>query len=93
MMNRTFHVLEVFIRIIGKAVGFLAFFAAGSILYEVFVRTVFNRPTVWVSESAVFACATIYFLAGAWILQGRSCAKRSIVFEPVAPQEDFLSTV
>jgi TRAP-type mannitol/chloroaromatic compound transport system permease small subunit len=59
-------------RWLGRSTGFLAFFVAVAIVYEVFVRHFFNRPTVWANESTIFAAAAIYMLAGGWaILEDR----------------------
>ena len=53
---------------IGKAVSLLGLFVAVVILYEILMRTFFRRPTVWASESTVFACGLIYLLGGALTL-------------------------
>lgn len=57
---------------LGRSTGFLAFFVAAAIVYEVFVRHFLNRPTVWANESTIFAACVIYMLAGGWaILEDR----------------------
>jgi TRAP-type mannitol/chloroaromatic compound transport system permease small subunit len=57
---------------LGRSTGFLAFFVAAAIVYEVFVRYFLNRPTVWANESTIFAACVIYMLAGGWaILEDR----------------------
>lgn len=53
---------------IGRSTGFLAFFVAAAIVYEVIVRHFFHRPTVWASESTIFAACVLYMLAGAWAI-------------------------
>jgi len=57
---------------LGRSTGFLAFFVAAAIVYEVIVRHFFNRPTVWANESTIFAACVIYMLAGGWaVLEDR----------------------
>lgn len=54
---------------IGRATGLLVPFVALTIAYEIVTRHFFRRPTVWANESTVFACAMVYLLAGAWLIQ------------------------
>ena len=54
---------------IGKAVSILALVVAFIIGYEIFVRQVLVKPTVWVSEATVFGCGLLYLLGGAWTLK------------------------
>jgi len=54
---------------IGKAVSLLALVVAFIIAYEIFVRQVLVKPTVWVSEATVFGCGLLYLLGGAWTLK------------------------
>jgi len=54
---------------IGKAVSILALVVAFIIAYEIFVRQVLVKPTVWVSEATVFGCGLLYLLGGAWTLK------------------------
>jgi TRAP-type mannitol/chloroaromatic compound transport system permease small subunit len=54
---------------IGKAVSLLSLAVAFIIAYEIFVRQVLVKPTVWVSEATVFGCGLLYLLGGAWTLK------------------------
>ena len=53
---------------LGRTTGFLAFFVAAAIVYEVIMRYFFHRPTVWANESTIFAACILYMLAGAWAI-------------------------
>ena len=53
---------------IGKTVSILSLFVALVIVYEILMRGFFGRPTVWASETTVFACGLVYLLGGAWTL-------------------------
>ena len=52
----------------GKATSFCCGFMVLAINYEVNMRYVFNTPTLWVTESVVFAGALLYVVAGAWTM-------------------------
>ena len=54
---------------IGKVVCILSLVVAFIISYEIFVRQVLVKPTVWVSEATVFGCGLLYLLGGAWTLK------------------------
>lgn len=54
---------------IGKAVSLLSLGVAFIISYEIFMREVMVKPTVWVAEATVFGCALLYLLGGAWTIR------------------------
>jgi TRAP-type mannitol/chloroaromatic compound transport system permease small subunit len=54
---------------IGKGVSILSLGVAFIIVYEIIVRQVFLKPTVWVDEGTVFGCGLLYMLGGAWTLR------------------------
>ena len=54
---------------IGKVVCILSLVVAFIICYEIFVRQVLVKPTVWVAEGTVFGCGLLYLLGGAWTLK------------------------
>ena len=54
---------------IGKATSVLSLVVAFIILYEIFMREVLAKPTVWVAEATVFGCGLLYLLGGAWTLK------------------------
>ena len=53
---------------IGKVVSILSMVVAFIITYEIVMRQVFVKPTVWVAEGTVFGCGLLYMLGGAWTL-------------------------
>ena len=67
-MKRILALVEASSTWAGKAVSLLGLFVAAVIVYEILMRTFLKRPTVWASESTVFACGLIYLLGGAWTL-------------------------
>lgn len=54
---------------IGKATSILSLVVAFIIFYEIFMREVLVKPTVWVAEATVFGCGLLYLLGGAWTLK------------------------
>jgi TRAP-type mannitol/chloroaromatic compound transport system permease small subunit len=67
-MERVFAAIERINTWLGRTTGFLAFFVAAAIVYEVIMRHFFKQPTVWASESTIFAACFLYMLAGAWAI-------------------------
>jgi len=53
---------------IGKVVSILSLVVAFIIFYEIIMREIFVKPTVWVAEGTVFGCGLLYMLGGAWTL-------------------------
>jgi TRAP-type mannitol/chloroaromatic compound transport system permease small subunit len=54
---------------IGKVTSILSLVVAFFIFYEIFMREVLVKPTVWVAEGTVFGCGLLYLLGGAWTLK------------------------
>ena len=50
--------------------GGILLFMGASILYEVFMRYLFNAPTRWVIEFSEYMLLYMALLAGAWVLKG-----------------------
>ena len=54
---------------IGKVTSMLSLVVAFIICYEIFMREVLVKPTIWVAEATVFGCGLLYLLGGAWTLK------------------------
>jgi TRAP-type mannitol/chloroaromatic compound transport system permease small subunit len=54
---------------IGKVISILSLVVALIITYEIFMREVLVKPTLWVAEGTVFGCGLLYLLGGAWTLK------------------------
>ena len=67
-MERLLNAIDRFNTVIGRATGVLVFFVSTAIVYEIIMRFLFRRPTVWSNESTVFACCMVYMLGGAWAM-------------------------
>ena len=58
-------------------------FIVSIIFYEVVMRYVFERPTLWVNEMAVWLGAMIYLLAGVYAMQRRSHIRITALYDAV----------
>jgi len=76
----------------GKAVSFFIFALAAIVGYEVVMRYVFNRPTVWVNDLSAMFFGTFIIIGGAYTLRdgghvnmdviyGRFSSKRKAFFD------------
>jgi len=54
---------------VGKVTSILSLIVAFIISYEIFMREVLVKPTIWVAEATVFGCGLLYLLGGAWTLK------------------------
>ena len=54
---------------IGKVTSMLSLVVAFIICYEIFMRELLVKPTIWVAEATVFGCGLLYLLGGAWTLK------------------------
>ena len=66
--------------------GGILLFMGASILYEVFMRYLFNAPTRWVIEFSEYMLLYMPLLAGAWVLKGEGHVKVEMLVD-VLPQK------
>lgn len=52
----------------GRFASIFSLVCAFVIAYEIVLRQLFLKPTVWAAEATVFACAILYLLGGPWTL-------------------------
>ena len=86
-MSQILHILDRIVKVIGKAVSYLMLLVVGIVCYEVFMRYVFHRPTVWASEAIVICCSFLYVLGTAWALQENRHVKIDILWEKIKSQK------
>jgi TRAP-type mannitol/chloroaromatic compound transport system permease small subunit len=67
-VRKILSLIDVTNTLIGKIVSILSLAVAFIITYEILMRQVFVKPTVWVAEGTVFGCGLVYMLGGAWTL-------------------------
>ena len=70
----------------GKAVSFLIVFLVFVILYEIFVRYLFNSPTIWAHEIAQMIYGAYVILLGAYVLQRGGHVNVDILYHRFRPR-------
>ena len=67
-MIKTIHAIEGLSQWVGKAFGWCIMILTLSVSYEVFVRYVLNKPTVWAFDMMVQMYGALFLMAGAYAL-------------------------
>jgi TRAP-type mannitol/chloroaromatic compound transport system permease small subunit len=65
---KTIHAIEGLSQWVGKAFGWCILILTLSVSYEVFVRYVLNKPTVWAFDMMVQMYGALFLMAGAYAL-------------------------
>ena len=66
---------------IGKATSYLMPPAVLIVIIEIAMRHFLHRPTLWATESILFACGFLYILGGAWTLLESRHVKIDFIWE------------
>lgn len=64
----------------------MPFICAFIIVYEIIMRTWFEKPTPWVSETTAMLCAACYFLGGAWNVKIDGHIRVDILYSKFSPR-------
>ena len=71
---------------IGKVAAWVILPVIAVITYEIVMRYVFGRPTIWVTETMIFGCGLIYVLCSAWTTQDGRHVRIDMVYERLSPR-------
>lgn len=71
---------------IGKAVSYLIILLGVVILYEIIARYIFNRPTIWVHETAQMIFGAYAILLGAYALRRGGHVNVDILYGRFSPR-------
>ena len=85
-MKRFLKVIDRISEQSGKAVSFLVIFLVFVILYEIFVRYLFNSPTIWAHEIAQMIYGAYVILLGAYVLQRKGHVNVDILYNRFRPR-------
>jgi TRAP-type mannitol/chloroaromatic compound transport system permease small subunit len=66
---------------LGRIISFLIFPLIGIVMFEVVMRYLFNRPTIWVNETSEFLWAIYFLLGGAYTLYHNGHVRVDIVYD------------
>lgn len=70
----------------GKLASIFSLICVLVISYEILVRQVFLKPTVWAAEATVFACALLYLLGGPWTLLEDKHVRVDALYRRLSPR-------
>lgn len=85
-MKMFFKVIDRANELIGKAVSFLVLVFVGVILYEIFVRYLLNRPTIWAHEVSQMAYGAYVILLGGYLQQRKGHVNVELLTERFSPR-------
>lgn len=80
-MRRFFGAIDTLNEWTGRIVGFQIVFIVGVVVYEVVMRSVFVRPTLWANETMVYVTAMAYLLGGGYTLLYRRHVIVDVVYQ------------
>jgi C4-dicarboxylate transporter DctQ subunit len=69
----------------GPYVSLLFLFSGIIIVIEIFLRYVFNSPTIWVHETTVFICALCFAYGGCYCLARDKHIRIVLIYDNVSP--------
>ncbi|MBE8157969.1 MAG: TRAP transporter small permease subunit [Betaproteobacteria bacterium] len=72
--------VDAFNRKVGRAAMYLIFAMIGVLLYASVSRAVFDRPLIWVVETAQFLLVAYYLLGGAYSMQMDSHVRMDLLY-------------
>lgn len=85
-MQKFVHIVDTINRYIGKTVSLLVPVMVLIIIYEVFMRYLFNAPTAWVHDMSGWLQAAYIMLGGAYALQKDYFVRVDILYTKFPPK-------
>jgi len=85
-MKRVLLAIDAVSTWVGKAISFIMFLVVFIVCYEVAMRYIFHRPTIWASEAMVFGCGFLYVLGAAWTMMDDRHVKIDFIWEKFSPR-------
>jgi TRAP-type C4-dicarboxylate transport system permease small subunit len=82
---------------ISRVAMYIVAFIVAIMFYEVVMRYVFQKPTLWVNEMSLWTAGMVYLLAGVYVMQQRGHIRIFILYDMVPRNVqrlfDLLSTL
>ncbi|MBC8159271.1 MAG: TRAP transporter small permease subunit [Alphaproteobacteria bacterium] len=85
-MERLFTAVDRFTTFTGRAVAQLYLLLATITVYEVVMRYLFNKPTLWAFELVIIMCATAWMLSVGYITQQKGHIGITILYLMMPPK-------
>ncbi|MEL7281385.1 MAG: TRAP transporter small permease subunit [Pseudomonadota bacterium] len=79
-MQKIIHAIEALSQWVGKAFGWCILILTLSVSYEVFVRYVLNKPTVWAFDVMIQMYGALFLMAGAYTLAQDAHVRGDVVY-------------
>ncbi len=77
----------------GKLFSMISIIVVLATLYEVIMRYLLHLPTLWVTETAMYGCAVMYVMGGAWALYAGQHVKNDLLYRKFSPRRQALLDV
>jgi TRAP-type mannitol/chloroaromatic compound transport system permease small subunit len=71
---------------IGRAISFLVYPMIAVLVWEVFMRYLFNRPTIWAHELSALFYAVFFLLGGAYTLRWKAHINVDVLYVRLSPR-------
>ncbi len=85
-MKRLFNVIDRTNELLGKAISYLIVVLIGVIFYEIFVRYLFNSPTIWAHEISQMIYGVYVILLGGYLQQRGGHVNVDILYHRFTPR-------
>lgn len=92
-MKRLLSVIDWISMWSGKATSWFTIVVILMVIYEIVMRYVFHRPTIWASEGMILLCAILYVIGGAWTLLEKRHVKIDFIYERFSPRQQAILDV
>ena len=85
-MRKLVTVLDAISAWVGRIVSFLMVPCVVVVIWEISMRYLFHRPTLWASETILFLTGYLTILGAAWTLLEKRHVKIDLVWEKLSPR-------
>jgi TRAP-type mannitol/chloroaromatic compound transport system permease small subunit len=85
-MKKFLKVIDRMNELIGKAISFLILVLVSVIVYEIFVRYIFNSPTIWANEISQMVYGAYVILLGGYLQQRNGHVNVDILYQRFKPR-------
>ena len=89
-MNRFFRGFDYVLKFFFILAGILIIYMMLSVCWDVVVRYIFNRPSLWVVDVASFALLFLTFLVAAWVLKRDGHVRMELIVDRLNPRDKLL---
>ncbi len=79
--------IDTFNTLAGRFISFIMLPIMVIICFEVAMRYIFHRPTIWASEAMTYGCALLYVIGAAWTLLENRHVKIDFLYEKFSPRK------